>query len=1128
MRSQAARRAFFALVSLPLYASAQLDVFNSTVPVAAVPPTTVDAASTIVSVPLDTVINTPVAESTTELPVVVPETTTSDWIPDVPETVDPVNTPTSEAPVIESTESSIIIPETTTSNWIPDAPATVNPINTPTSETTPTLEPIQDTTTNLPVDTTTEQLAGTTTTTELPADTTTTDLPVDTTTTEAPADTTTTELPVDAASTSEQPADATTTTEQPVDTTTTEAPAITDAPVLTTATGAAATSSVSSVSTEIIGLVPIINFWKDDPEGLKDETKSTVDNVKNDIIGVIKDLGGDPNKGCDGKKKRGLVGAIGDIINSLVCIANDLTDVSGGIVVGDVTAVTGTISGVQSQTEDLTEEENDDDNKSSEEKSEQESTTEEPTSTTTSPCTEDTAEHVTIICKPTEITEDGNVRTTETCFSSITAEITGCSVTEATTVISTTGTAAAITPCASDTCGGADACPMDEIPLSGADMNYVSTSVDCGAISTITTSELPTGYGTLNDISVAEPTPHADSDDSSAAKRDLSPRAFGENTSPDPLYVASLSPIWVSQLGDASGHWFNYPETGQGFVGVNGIYGCTAVIIASEKGVYLSHIWENPVFIDSNWDATSDESFNSKAFEALRDGTPFAQSITALIGDEANPGVLNAIYAPKVFVLTPFTTANDPTGITTTLRYQDRAQKLANDLASVIPGSGGSGYLLGYTRTNQELSTMEPGWLGRAIFEVDVLQSVLVTPHDPDGSLRVGRWRLWVEDQLITYQDFWIPDHTQGNQKRQNSDIDACMVSGSGSGTTTEATSTVTDSTTTGTENTETTQTTETAQTTETTQSTETSQTSADTTETTVSTETPQSTETTETTAESTTETIETTTDSTNPPTTLLTSTLTTTSAPDTTSDEETTTTEDTFTGPVLCVNFGGPRVATPYCQCSTTTDGQTFFATAPLISQHCTDYTTFPSDVTLQPTDIVTEAPEPTPWVTTEDNGAILSYPDQTVEIGQVFGTIGYTHTVGEGTPVTIRPPDATQTDANNKGSSQCHSIDDACDRAIAKFDDDFIYTEFASYYTRIKKGIIIVATFGQAGCVVEYDCDDWAQGGMTGKQIKDAYQYMKDNNGVNKCGTNYLSNTCHVTSNYCTNCNERHQDLD
>lgn len=70
----------------------------------------------------------------------------------------------------------------------------------------------------------------------------------------------------------------------------------------------------------------------------------------------------------------------------------------------------------------------------------------------------------------------------------------------------------------------------------------------------------------------------------------------------------------MSQAGDASGQWFDFPTYGLGFAGVNGIYGCTSVIIVSEKGVYASHIWENSVFIDSDWKATDDDSFKKNAF----------------------------------------------------------------------------------------------------------------------------------------------------------------------------------------------------------------------------------------------------------------------------------------------------------------------------------------------------------------------------------------------------------------------------------------------------------------------------------------------------------------------------------
>ncbi|KAH7268194.1 hypothetical protein B0J15DRAFT_486468 [Fusarium solani] len=536
---------------------------------------------------------------------------------------------------------------------------------------------------------------------------------------------------------------------------------------------------------------------------------------------------------------------------------------------------------------------------------------------------------------------------------------------------------------------------MNDAPLSGADMALVSTKVDCAVVSTITTSEIPTGAGAFGSNPVTSPTPRAES---GSAKRDLDRRVFMHNTTPNPFYVASLNPIWVSQIGDASGHWFDYPAIGQGFAGVNGIYGCTAVIIVSDKGVYLSHIWENPVFIDIDWNWTDDESFNRNAFEALRDGTDNARSVTSLVGDDANPGVLHASNNPMVFVLTPFTDVlNDPTGITTLFRYQERAQRLADSLVGVIPGS--SGHLLGYTRTNGIDSTEPIGTWGRAILEVDMFQDMIITPEDsPAGSwaFSMGRWRLWVEDGLVTWRDFIVggsgiqlsgfattsdapaPDATQAPEqpqnpeptqaaeavaqrlrKREDSPVEECLVVTRAS-TTSEATSSATETTQAeSTESTETTQSTESTQSTETTQSsTETAETTQSSTETSEATESTQSTETTETTAVSTSETSEVTTESTRPPTTLRTSVITTTSAPDTTSDEPTTT-KPPFTGPVICVNHGGPRVATPYCQCSTTTEGQVFYATAPLISYHCTDYTTFPSAVTPTPTK--EETPSPT-----------------------------------------------------------------------------------------------------------------------------------------------------------------------
>ncbi|KAJ3534884.1 hypothetical protein NM208_g7365 [Fusarium decemcellulare] len=219
------------------------------------------------------------------------------------------------------------------------------------------------------------------------------------------------------------------------------------------------------------------------------------------------------------------------------------------------------------------------------------------------------------------------------------------------------------------------------------------------------------------------------------------------------------------------------------------------------------------------------------------------------------------------------------------------------------------------------------------------------------------------------------------------------------------------------------------------------------------------------------------------------------------------------------CIVRAGPNVEQPYCQCETTVDGKGYYVSTSLISSKCDAYTEFPSEIPTgtdeQPE--VTEPPEPEPITKTED-GTVLSYPDRTI------GVVNYpggkvTVTKGVGDPVTLETPLPTQTDANNKGSSQCGSIDDACSRALDGFEDDTIYKDYVSRYARIKSGIIVVASFGQAGCTAQFKCDDYGLG-MSGKHIKEAVDYMKENNDVSKCGTAYLSNTCQITLNYCTNC--------
>jgi hypothetical protein len=53
--------------------------------------------------------------------------------------------------------------------------------------------------------------------------------------------------------------------------------------------------------------------------------------------------------------------------------------------------------------------------------------------------------------------------------------------------------------------------------------------------------------------------------------------------------------------------------------------------------------------------------------------------------------------------------------------------------------------------------------------------------------------------------------------------------------------------------------------------------------------------------------------------------------------------------------------------------------------------------------------------------------------------------------------------------------------------FEDDTVYKDYVSRFARIKSGMVMLATFGQAGCTAQFTCDDYGLG-MKGKDIKDA----------------------------------------
>ncbi|ENH74226.1 hypothetical protein FOC1_g10001866 [Fusarium oxysporum f. sp. cubense race 1] len=1112
------RAIFFALSALPFYAFAQYPVPD------AAPAASESTSTSQASIPpvIDTSKEVPVdlhptssdaivvPKSTTEAAHVIPETTTQLPPPVAQDTTtQPLvqSTTTDQPPVIDATTGSAPVIDTTqpivqdtTTQPIVQSTTTRQPIvaettskqQPPVQPTTTELKPPNvDATTWLPVRDTSNQPINQTPGSQTPSRG-----PVDQDTTreqQPPVDNTTTGVPPVETTTQQASVQDTTTTAagQPVKTTEEskpstkdDEPAITQPP--TTTAAAAATASVSSVSSQVAALIPIINKWAEDPKSLTDETNKKVEDTHDDIIAVIVGLGGKPDIACNKKrglgmrrlKRRGLLGPIGDVINKLACMAQDLTKISSNIIAGNVPAVASVIPEVKSQNDDLTEEE---ENKSKESKestkqetTKKESTTEKPTSTE-----------------------------------------------ESTTTEATTTTTSDTIVCASGSCGG-DSCPVG-LGSGGSmpkRMHSIPRDIKCQDIP-ITTIDgpLPTGPISLG-----------------GSKRDKGLEArifFDGDMSPNPHYIdaVGMNPetIWDDQIGLTSGHFVGAPQVGGwSAAGVNGIYGCTAVLIVSNMGVYTSHIWENPCFIEDVGKPSSDDFFETNVFKVLRDGALYPTIVTgisSLIGTESAPGPLHSQFEPHVFVVTPFSTNQSPDN-PSLFRHQERAHQLVNKVTGIIPGALLGG-VYGYFPINKFVSTGR-GYLGRTIVEFDMLAGFIASEQDPTKLQPLGRWRFWVEENLWfthsfnIYNDFidYAGDEagvpSNGNQKRDENDaVHKCLVRGDSTVTTSAGPYSTVKTTTSDITSTE-----ETASTFDATSTTETSAnstTNGETTETVGTTTTEDNTEATTTQSDK------------SLPTSTLSTLITTTRASSdaitsgVTSDASTTSDEARTYYP--CVIYGGPRVSKPYCQCSTTVSGKQYVTTASMIDNSCADYTSFPSPVVPVTDAPLTQAPIETPFTTTDD-GTVLVYSAYTLEYFNL-GSFHVTATGGYGAPSTVSTPLPSQTAVDNDGGGQCGTSDslskdgfgDACDRAINGFDDDTVYTGYTSRYSRLTKGILMFASLGQAACVANFECDDYGIG-MKGSDIIAAREKAKKDDGIWICGHIRLSNSCSIVMDYCTNC--------
>ncbi|KAL9090462.1 MAG: hypothetical protein Q9165_005223 [Trypethelium subeluteriae] len=223
--------------------------------------------------------------------------------------------------------------------------------------------------------------------------------------------------------------------------------------------------------------------------------------------------------------------------------------------------------------------------------------------------------------------------------------------------------------------------------------------------------------------------------------------------------------------------------------GIKGVWGCTAVIVISSKGIFAAHIWENPAFIDDNEVEAEEENFWFYSYESLAFGAPSSgdrMPLSAGLEELAEPDhMLNEAYNPAIFIFTPLTMLSERAfeGILTDLRYEERIRRLSEALAGVVPSSEPP-QVIGYARAENSDDTnsdeLQPGrssgFAGRAIVEADQEDFNVVDGHNiscfNNNLPLIGAWRLWYEDHLVFQRDYYHPAAARagGLQKRNEND----------------------------------------------------------------------------------------------------------------------------------------------------------------------------------------------------------------------------------------------------------------------------------------------------------------------------------------------------------------------
>lgn len=222
-----------------------------------------------------------------------------------------------------------------------------------------------------------------------------------------------------------------------------------------------------------------------------------------------------------------------------------------------------------------------------------------------------------------------------------------------------------------------------------------------------------------------------------------------------PLSQQGLSSALFKELGDVKVN-----------MAVQNLYGCTSVVVVSEKGIWMSHFWENPAFATrgpaGEWLPSANNRFEVDVLRALEFGN---QEMPGLAQFNKNGGAFIGAYSPFAYIFYPTGSQYPNYDRVYKARINQISQKLQRLIRLHIPP-----LIYQYDRAGGHMMRAK----GKVLFQYEPNEKVMQTP---DGPLQQALNRIWLEDRpMYVHQRYWPAWPLQRGAENANQRRDTWLI----------------------------------------------------------------------------------------------------------------------------------------------------------------------------------------------------------------------------------------------------------------------------------------------------------------------------------------------------------------